>query len=252
MSQRQPTTQKYNHVTTEANSAENSSSCLSECRFCDIVSGDEPVGETNPSVEGFAVPLHTEQFAVFPDAAPIGPRHTLVVPQAHRLSFARLTPTDQSRAVALTDRLTDSLTSCDDHEPVVFEHGSCETTEIDSVGCSITHAHLHLLLLPSGTVSDFPHREEFDQHSGLTTAWDSLDRTDYYLYGYPAGSVWATPVAEDPALACSMFLRKQFAAAIDRPDLADYRRYQGQATDDMLPEVERTRRELLTVDNRDL
>jgi|GEM_PF-2218558 len=250
MSQHHPTTPKYNHAATETTSTASFGNRRSECSFCDIVSGDEPVGETNPSVEGFAVPLHTGQFAVFPDAAPIGPRHTLIVPRTHCLSFARLTPSDRSRAVGLVDRLTDSLATPDDHEPVVFEHGSCEET--GSVGCSITHAHLHLLFLPSGTVSGFSHSEEFDRHSGLTTAWASLGRTDYYLYGRADSSTWATPVAEDPALACSMFLRKRFAAAVDRTDLADYRRYQRQATDDMLPEVERTRRELLNVDDNSL
>lgn len=248
MSQRASTTEASSRDGTKTDTPAVHDSVGPDCGFCDIVDGSEPVGETNPLVAELPIPLHTDRFVVFPDAAPIGPRHCLVVPRSHRLSFARLGLPARERATDLAADILQRLPSPKGYKPVVFEHGSREETGAGSVGCSITHAHLHLLFLPDGAVSGFSHREEFTQYGGLTAAWDSLGRADYYLYGRPDGAVWATPVAEDPALACSMFLRKRFAAAIDRPDLANYRRYQDHEADDMLPEVERTHRALLVID----
>jgi hypothetical protein len=209
------------------------------------VNGFERVGSTNPLLDAdLSVPFGTNRFVVFPDAAPIGPRHCLVVPHDHVLSFGRLGGDAQRRTLTLVEHLFESFTPPDGHEPVVFEHGSCEETEAESVGCSITHAHLHVLFFPVGTVAGFTHRDEFEQYENLLAAWNAVESDDYYLYGRFGGEVRATPVREDPALACSMFLRKRFASEIDRSELADYRRYQTRGSDDMLDEVEHTHQRL--------
>lgn len=210
-----------------------------ECSFCGIVHSSGEIGATNPELEQeFEIPFRTPDFVVFPDAAPIAPRHSLIVPQDHVLSFSRLDVDRQHATQRLVDYLTTHISAPEDYVPYVFEHGSKEADE--TVGCGITHAHLHVLYVPAGCLNDPDHVEEFTEYSDLRAAWDALGKEDYYLFGRVEGPVHATVVQEAAELKCSMFLRKWFASQMGRPDLADYRRYQTDGPDDMLGEVART------------
>jgi diadenosine tetraphosphate (Ap4A) HIT family hydrolase len=212
---------------------------LEECSFCGIVHGSGEIGATNPELDReFDIPFQTQDFVVFPDAAPIAPRHSLIVPRSHVLSFARLGAGRQYATQMLVNYLTMQLSAPEDHVPYVFEHGSKEADE--TVGCGITHAHLHVLYIPAGCLNDVDHIEEFTEYSDVRAAWDALGQEDYYLFGRVGGTVRATVVQEAAELKCSMFLRKCFASQMGRPDLADYRRYQTDGPDDMLGEVART------------
>lgn len=214
------------------------------CDFCAIEAGADKIGDTNPLLErSLSIPLQTEWFIVFPDAAPIAPRHSLIVPRHHALSFGRLTTDAQAAAIDLATHIATQFDHPADHDPVIFEHGSREAS--GDIGCSITHAHLHVLFLPSGTVDNFEFHDEFDAYPTLWAGWEAMGANDYYLFGELNNGVQATVVQEDPALACSMFLRKRFAGQLGRPDLANYRRYQSGEPDDMLPEVGRTQDALL-------
>jgi diadenosine tetraphosphate (Ap4A) HIT family hydrolase len=209
------------------------------CEFCRIASGDGEIGSTNPFIErDFDVVFETDGFVVFPDAAPLAPRHALVVPRGHVLSFARLAADRRREARDLVEHLARQMPAPSGYVPCVFEHGSTEADEV--VGCGITHAHLHFLFLPSETFDgrdDVPH---FDAYPDLQSAFRSLGRRDYYLLGRPWRRIHATVVEEAAELKCSMFLRKWLAERLDRPDLASYRRYQTGGPDDMLEEVHRT------------
>jgi diadenosine tetraphosphate (Ap4A) HIT family hydrolase len=210
-----------------------------ECSFCGIVHGSGEIGATNPELERqFDIPFQTSDFVVFPDAAPVAPRHSLIVPQKHVLSFARLNFDRQQATRRLVDYLTTHLSGPEDHVPYIFEHGSKEADE--TVGCGITHAHLHILYIPVGCLNDADHVNEFTEYSDVRAAWSALGEEDYYLFGRVGGTVRATVIREAAELKCSMFLRKWFASQMGRPDLADYRRYQTNGPDDMLGEVART------------
>lgn len=218
-----------------------------ECSFCGIVNGSGEIGSTNPELEQeFGIPLQTPDFIVFPDAAPIAPRHSLIVPRDHHLGFSRLDADHQHSTQKLVDYLTTHIPNPEDHVPYVFEHGSNETDEI--VGCGITHAHLHLLYIPEGCLNNTNRVEEFSDYSDLLRAWNAVGEEDYYLFGRVGGTIHATVIQEAAELKCSMFFRKWFASQMGRPDLADYRRYQTEGADDMLGEVERTHNVLAAVE----
>lgn len=213
------------------------------CEFCRIVANESAVGDTNPYVKwDVSVPIETEAFSVFPDAAPLAPRHSLIVPKSHVLSFGRLT---ESRRGILTNLLSAIITEVSrpaDHQPYVFEHGSTEADE--TAGCGITHAHLHFLYLPTDLINDSEGIPHFDTYPSLTAVLEEFGSDDYYLFGRHGGPIHAMRVRENAELKCSMYLRKWLAKQLGRPDLADYRRYQTGGRDDMLKEFYRTHERL--------
>lgn len=214
---------------------------VSSCEFCDITYCDSQIGSTNPLLEQeFTITFETDEFVVFPDAAPLGPRHALLVPREHVLSFARLPQQRRQRAREVIDYLFEHFPSPDDHAPYLFEHGSREADE--SAGCGITHAHLHILFLPDGILDGQHDVTHFDIYADLPAAFEELGQDDYYLFGRYQHPVRATAVEEATELKCSMFLRKWVAGQLGRPELADYRRYQTQGCDDMFDEIARTQR----------
>ena len=222
-----------------------------DCSFCAIEQGSGEIGATNPQLEqSYDIPIQTDVFIIFPDAAPIGPRHSLIVPRKHVLSFARLRPDRQVRAHKLLNHLSAQLVRPDDYLPYFFEHGSNEGDE--GVGCGITHAHLHFLYVPADCLDGDSHIDGFHEYPSLRAAWTNLGSEDYYLYGHVDKSVRATFIQESPKLKCSMFLRKWFSSKIGRPELGDYRRYQDGRTDDMLDEISTTQSCLMNIKSAEL
>ncbi len=217
------------------------------CDFCDITHGEGEIGSTNPCLDrDFEISFSTRNFVAIPDAAPIAPRHTLLLPRDHVLSFARLEERWQQRARAIVDHFFDQMPAPTGHVPCLFEHGSIE--EEETRDCGITHAHLHLLYLPLERMDEEGTLEHFDEYPDLSSALTDFGQEDYYLFGQYGHQVHVKNVAEATELKCSMFLRKWIAGRLDRPELADYRRYQTNGRDDMLGEVHRTHELLQDID----
>lgn len=225
------------------------------CKMCGIMSGDVDVYNSNALVEdGKEVPYDSDEFAVFPDAAPLGYGHVLVVPKAHVLSMARLPKSQQRQTLSLARSFVGHVS--EEHEwgkytPFFLEHGSCE--EDQEVGCSITHAHFHVFFQHDDALDDADILDELHEFEDVEAAWDHVGESDYYLLGEFGENAYGSKVAEAAELKCTMLLRKLFARQLDDPNIADYQRYESESanTDALFHTVEETH-ELLSNDEFDL
>lgn len=222
-----------------------------DCDFCGILRSRVAIGATNPYVDGFFdVPFRSGEFVAFPDAAPLGPGHVLVVPDRHVLSAARLDADARARLLAVVHHLASELSTPDGTVPWVFEHGSSEADE--SAGCGITHAHFHLVFCRPGVVDGSVGIDGFRTYPSVEDAWRAFRSGDYYLLGRLGGDVHGARVRESGELKCSMFLRKLIARRLGRPELADYRRYESSGRDDLLDGIDRTYSALARIDPAEL
>ena len=85
----------------------------------------------------------------FPDAYPISPGHTLIVPRRHEPDFFQLTPDEQAQMLALTSQVRTRLASELDFEGVNIGVNNGETA-----GQTVDHAHLHFIPRYSGDVDE--------------------------------------------------------------------------------------------------
>lgn len=85
----------------------------------------------------------------FPDAYPISPGHTLIVPRRHEPDFFQLTPDEQAQMLALTSQVRSRLASELDFEGVNIGVNSGE-----AAGQTVDHAHLHFIPRYSGDVDE--------------------------------------------------------------------------------------------------
>ena len=85
----------------------------------------------------------------FPDAYPISPGHTLIVPRRHEPDFFQLTPDEQDQMLALTSQVRTRLASELDFEGVNIGVNNGETA-----GQTVDHAHLHFIPRYSGDVDE--------------------------------------------------------------------------------------------------
>lgn len=222
------------------------------CKMCDIMSGSIDVYESNALVEkGKEIPYESDEFAVFPDAAPLGYGHVLIVPKTHVLSMARLPKAKQRRSLSLARAFVEHVSNGHDwaeYTPFFLEHGSCE--EDQKVGCSITHAHFHVFFQHDDALDDADVLADLTEFDGVEDAWDYAGESDYYLLGEFGTETYASKVSEAAELKCTMLLRKLFARQLDDPDIADYQRYESESADadELLPTVEETHELLSNVE----
>ena len=106
------------------------------CPFCKRIDGGEVV-------------LDMPLAVAFPDAYPISPGHTLIVPRRHEPDFFQLTPDEQDQMLALTSQVRTRLASELDFEGVNIGVNNGETA-----GQTVDHAHLHFIPRYSGDVDE--------------------------------------------------------------------------------------------------
>lgn len=205
------------------------------CNFCGIIKGNIDVFANNDFLNPhFNVPYETENVVAFPDGAPLTPGHTLIVPRAHSLSFARMDIQTQHDLLENIHNIKLGLEQWyPNAKPYYFEHGSCK--EDERIGCSTTHAHFHILFASDRLFRNWDSQDNFNIFSNLLHIWEEMDKSDYYLLGDFQGLVYGHKIREHSSLKCRMYLRKLFANLCGVPSLADYQRYTGEeATRDSL------------------
>lgn len=198
----------------------------SDCTFCEIINGASDVMDNNIHTESrYGVPYESRNFVAFPDGAPLSQGHTLLAPKSHNLSFSRLSETLRDEAIGEIHYLKNQLCKkFSNATPYFFEHGSTEADE--TLGCSTTHAHFHLLFVEDESLfCEWNGSGDFIKYPNISEVWTQMGEHDYYLFGRFGASVFAHTVIEDPSLKCRMFLRKLFANRMEQPDVADYLRF---------------------------
>lgn len=128
------------------------------CPFCERIARGDAV-------------LESELAAAIPDAFPVSPGHTLVVPRRHEPDFFSLTHEEQGALLELARRVCDALLKQD--EPDGFNIG---LNAGSAAGQTVGHTHVHV-------IPRF-HGDTADPRGGVR--WVLPDRAAY----------WAT---EDPA-----------------------------------------------------
>lgn len=211
------------------------------CKFCGIIRGHVDLYESNPLIETEReIPYESTEFVAFPDAAPIGRGHFMIVPREHVLSVGRLDQRIRQHVIDTAEQLIDAIgTRFSELEPYCFEHGSSEGDE--TIGCSITHAHFHVFFAEVGLLTEFEWNEVYDEFDGIMDAWRRFGRHDYYLLGKFNDPIYGHEILEDPELKCNQFLRKIVSEKLGHPELSDYRRYEdSNEKDELFPTIEST------------
>ena len=106
------------------------------CPFCDrVLSGDVAVANVSA--------------AAFPDAFPVNPGHTLVVPRRHEPDFLALTLDEHAAIWQLVAHVKGDLDRR--HQPEGYNLG---VNVGDAAGQTVGHAHLHVIPRYVGDVSE--------------------------------------------------------------------------------------------------
>jgi diadenosine tetraphosphate (Ap4A) HIT family hydrolase len=156
--------------------------------------------------------VESRSFAAIPSLGPLVPGHSLLCPKAHVRSLASLYPSGHAEFDVVCAGVGARLRALHGGELHRFEHGSA--TVGDRVLCTVDHAHLHLLPLPTGTRLDLgPGWLPFDGSLGALP--ELCGGAEYLAYWAPDGSAQVLP-ARRRAVG-SQYLRRAAAAALGRP-----------------------------------
>lgn len=172
------------------------------CRMCSIV---EAAGSSRPADIASRPVWETEHFVVVPSLGALVEGHVMVVSRRHALSSAAL---DARSATTLGDVLTrvQEVIRSRWGSAVTFEHGPCVAGS--SVGCTVDHAHVHVLPQPANLKRHFELQaralEWVEVPSILdATTWAGVDRPYLYI-GFDGGSGFAATGQSIP----SQFFRR--------------------------------------------
>jgi diadenosine tetraphosphate (Ap4A) HIT family hydrolase len=106
------------------------------CPFCEVIEGDRAA-------------LRTTGAAAFPDAFPVSPGHTLVVPTRHVADFFDLDADEQADVWRLVAEVRSRLAA--EHAPDGFNVGLNAGA---AAGQTVSHAHVHVIPRYRGDVAD--------------------------------------------------------------------------------------------------
>jgi diadenosine tetraphosphate (Ap4A) HIT family hydrolase len=96
-----------------------------------------------------ALVAESELSVAFPDARPISPGHTLVVPRRHVASYFDCTPEEKADLWRLVDRVRALVVA--DRRPDGFNVGLNQGA---AAGQTVFHAHVHVIPRYAGDVAD--------------------------------------------------------------------------------------------------
>lgn len=194
-----------------------SATTVNECRFCEHIS----VGAVNsPEWE---VVAESDNLVAVPSVGSLVPGWLLVVPKAHRLSFGA-----SIAEMSLLHRETEEIAAEWSREfgPLTwFEHGPAQPSSV--VGCSVDHAHMHLL--PNGELDlaaaaarhlpELTFTHEDDPESAIAAAVRA--GLPYLHLRLPDGT---SRLAVSPRIPSQAF-RRCIAGEQGRPDQFDWREF---------------------------
>jgi diadenosine tetraphosphate (Ap4A) HIT family hydrolase len=189
---------------------------LSDCQFCRHLADADSAG-----IE-WTVMAETENLVAVPSIGALVNGWLLVVPKNHHLNFGdaiRRSPGLVSEMEEIAARWEATF------GPITwFEHGPKQAGT--KVGCSIDHAHMHLV--PLGRIDllaaarDRLGKASFTEISGFSALADAIDRGCSYLYiRLPDGTQWLEAANAIP----SQSLRRVIAAEQGRAQEWDWKAF---------------------------
>lgn len=195
-----------------------------DCCFCSDLDGRDR--QFTAHREGFfnKVCLETTNFAAFPSLSPIARGHVLIIPKYHVTSLCQVHSSDLPELRAFVADVTRTLDESST-TVVCFEHGIGAGM---TGGCGVTHAHMHLLPMPSGAssaaFSAIHHDYEFRALSRLEDMVVPRNRSrSYLLLGRGMENLNVAFDVEPP----SQYMRRKIAAELGTSswDWRDYSRW---------------------------
>lgn len=166
--------------------------------------------------------LQTPDWVVAPTLGAVIPNWLLAIPRETALSFREWRSVTGRSPPCVVEEIISHLHLSGD-EVIWFEHGPRAKGTV--VGCGADYAHLHLLIRPSFSFSDF--LNEAITRSGLDwqvlnsdSGYSRLGEDSSYLI---AGSGDRVAFAEDVDRVGSQFFRKIVASLVGLPETWDYR-----------------------------
>lgn len=193
-----------------------------QCRFCDTLTMTVPTEKWNTAL------LESPNFVVLPSLGALVEGWLLVVPKQHALCVGALSAFVLDELNEIKDAISLALERV--YGPIcAFEHGPSKPNT--AVGCSVDHAHLHLVPssfdLGSAAEEYLPAGAQWTpaRLQDCRTAHHSL--SNYLYFEQPIGVGYITT---HPKLGSQVF-RRAFAKAGGRPDQFNWREY------DHLPQV---------------
>lgn len=151
------------------------------CRICAVI-------ERQPDVHWVDQPImESERFIVLPSIGSLVPGWCLILPRTHEQCTAALDQNAIDEIEALALRLAERLSKEFGNPVYWFEHGP--VTEGSPVGCSVDHAHLHVLPLHFSIVDELPKSCPMyswaarDQHRFTLRHIRNLRKNDYIIAG---------------------------------------------------------------------
>lgn len=150
------------------------------CCLCQTFEGKHPHWINRPI-------LRESDFFVLPSVGSIVPGWCMVVPDEHVTSAAHLTLDQRKVAFSLVNFIGRHLSACFGTPVYWFEHGPARPGS--AVGCSVDHAHLHVVPLPfdlpAAAVEDCP-EYSWEEVTGLAepaSVLSKLAMDDYVIAG---------------------------------------------------------------------
>jgi len=132
------------------------------------------------------VMFETPSFAAIPSLGPVAPGHSLLCPKQHVTSFASLGGTSQAEYSECRSMLTTSLAQVYGLDIYIFEHGTARLS--GRTLCSVSHAHLHFVPLPSSCSHRLLHDQEWISYDGSLSALTEITAgKEYLMFQSPDG-----------------------------------------------------------------
>jgi ATP adenylyltransferase len=178
------------------------------CAFCSQLTNARP--HARPEDTAIAA---TKSFVAWPSVGSLVEGWLIVVPRSHCLALASLTDSQQYELTELVRGLIATLEAAYREPVYIFEHGPAMPGT--SQGCSVDHAHLHLVPLEFDLISaarNFDSGVTWAAAGGLCSLRAQHSAGHPYVWiRSPNGDSWVTFDRDVP----SQFLRRVIANELD-------------------------------------
>jgi diadenosine tetraphosphate (Ap4A) HIT family hydrolase len=184
---------------------------VSDCRYCSSLSADADRLD-------WAVVAEDELFVAIPSLGSLLPGWLLVVPKHHTLNLASLPPSERIALDAFVARLIPEW-AAEFGRLSAFEHGP--VLPGSAAGCSIDHAHLHLVPVQALTLLDGA-RQRYPWLAWMRVSDLPSTPADPYLFVDDLeGRRWLAADQRIP----SQSLRRVIAHQLGRAERYDWKRH---------------------------
>lgn len=184
---------------------------VARCPFCAAI--EQPQTPAERPV------LQDDRFVAWVSRGALVEGHLLVIPRRHELNLQRLS-SDERHALSRFVAAVKDLLDVHYGPSALFEHGP--VVERSAVGCSIDHAHLHVLpwigSLIQAAETDHPHLP-WERVADMDSAWHVASGGAYLVATDPDGT---SSVAVDGRIG-SQALRRTIATATGRGEEWDWK-----------------------------